>query len=340
MDWSSLVSHAGSRWALPLAWFCFVYGPFAFLDRHVSPEFRTRVGQFLKDREYRPYLGRLPEIVDTAFTRVFGEKHLSARCIGMSFLLSAVSLAATFAFTELYVPHGITDAFSGYGKEIRAALEALIANPQVSDAIKETARSALHRGPKTVAVLLLAGWLAWCVFPDYLALLKTRIVILVLKNTKPKVGSLITLVFVDVIIGTWLFVTSLLVPQTAAFLFYAVRYTSNMNITSISGVLVEAIIVSAILFAFEGIVLSSNANIYTGFPFANLFWASMVPSVWFWAYVFSALATRTLLASAPVLDGAFRILDVTEHPIRTLGFVAGIVAGLLQTLVLIALSFI
>jgi hypothetical protein len=80
----------------------------------------------------------------------------------------------------------------------------------------------------------------------------------------------------------------------------------------------------AFLFAVQAYVAVQSSVLLTLVPIANLFWASMVPSIWLWAYIVSSLLARALLRSQPILHWAVRVLDVDNHPLRALGIFAGL----------------
>jgi hypothetical protein len=94
------------------------------------------------------------------------------------------------------------------------------------------------------------------------------------------------------------------------------------------------------LFTFEFTVLTASGMVFIGIPIANVFWASALPSIWLWVYILSALLARALLASRPALRGAVYFLDFSDHPVRSLGIIAGTVAAGLSGIFIIFLSLI
>jgi hypothetical protein len=62
-------------------------------------------------------------------------------------------------------------------------------------------------------------------------------------------------------------------------------------------------------------------------PFANFFWAGMVPSIWLWLNLAAIIITRLLSKTSRIFGSLFNILDVDEHPIRSVGFVAGTIGS-------------
>jgi hypothetical protein len=334
MDLAALNSHSLSRWSLPLAAFLFIYGPFRFMDGEVSPEIRTKLAEFLKGAEYEPYLGVLPSIVQGTFQRIFGARHFSKRCIGMSVILSLLSIVLTFAFTFLYAGTGWLTDVAKTGVFLDQWLDALSKN----DNTKGLAQFIMSLGKSEFVTLLILVWVCWSVIPDYLALLKSRIVILVLSNTKPKTGSLFLTIIIDFAIASWVFLTSLVVPQTVLLFIYA-RFHAPGTF-SLSALLVFSFLIGGLLFAFEGAIIAGTGVMYFGIPIANVFWASMVPSIWLWAYIISAVITRGLISARPMLRRLIYLLDVTDHPIRSLGVIAGVIMAVLQLFALVVSSFV
>lgn len=166
--------------------------------------------------------------------------------------------------------------------------------------------------------------------PDYLALLKIRIMLLVMKYTNPRNTSLIVTVIIDFVVGVWAFLTSYAALLTV---FSIVLAGDKLSISSvITG-----------LGLFFTIELSSDVStgyLFVAVPVANMFWASMLPAMWLWAYIMSSLLTRMLTASKPALRRAINFLDVTNHPVRCVGLLAAFVPAVVCGAVLIGLSFI
>jgi hypothetical protein len=84
------------RLALPIAVFFFFYQPFEFLDDKVSESVKLELADFLKGRKYETYLGVLPSLIERAFNRVFGSRHMSWRCMRASFAISIIAILFAF----------------------------------------------------------------------------------------------------------------------------------------------------------------------------------------------------------------------------------------------------
>src|SRR5690242_284864 len=96
-DW---FSH--TKWTLPFATFAVIFQVFKLVDKHTSKEGRESLAEFLRRFAYEHYLGSLPDIIQSTFNHIFGEKHFSVRCVTASIVLSIVSLIMTFIISILY----------------------------------------------------------------------------------------------------------------------------------------------------------------------------------------------------------------------------------------------
>jgi hypothetical protein len=87
------------------------------------------------------------------------------------------------------------------------------------------------------------------------------------------------------------------------------------------------VVLAGLLFAIESAVLTTTGVLFVTVPIANVFWASVLPSVWLWMYIFSAILTRSLLSIKTPFRRLINFMDIAEHPIRALGLVAGTVTS-------------
>jgi hypothetical protein len=55
----------------------------------------------------------------------------------------------------------------------------------------------------------------------------------------------------------------------------------------------------------------------------------MVPSIWLWLYVAATLIARLAIRSAPLLRFLMYLFDIDQHPIRSVGIVAAMLAMVL-----------
>ena len=57
------------------------------------------------------------------------------------------------------------------------------------------------------------------------------------------------------------------------------------------------------------------------FPMNLLYFTTLLTSAWVWAYVFGAYTIRAFAFIPPALRAMSRIMDLDEHPVRSLGWV-------------------
>ncbi len=335
MDWSLLVSHSPARWGLPWAVFAAVYGAFHFMEQRASPEIRSDLTRFLKDRSYEPYLGRLPNLVQTTFNGLFGKKHISKKCVAMSFLISILSVLITLSFTFIYNHEAVSDIILNYSK----ALNSLIGLLNKSENYKNIGYYLEHLGQSGLWTIVVLTWLFWCLIPDYLSLLKTRIILLLMSGESRANISLVVTIFVDFIVGIWIFLSSFVLLQIVIIIPIWIT-NGTIQVQGISSLLTSVTVLGGLLFSYNAAFLGGTGLLFFGVPFANIFWASMLPSIWLWAYMISAILTRFILSAKPIFNVLTYILDVAKHPVRSLGVVAGGVAAGMCFIVLIALSLV
>jgi len=64
----------------------------------------------------------------------------------------------------------------------------------------------------------------------------------------------------------------------------------------------------------------------------------MLPSIWLWVFILASLVSRLLYSARSIFRGAFQMLDVKDHPIRSLGIVAASLAASVDFIILTVLS--
>jgi len=85
----------------------------------------------------------------------------------------------------------------------------------------------------------------------------------------------------------------------------------------------------------KDVIRKSFVGMFVAFPTANFFWAGMVPSIWVWLNLVTVILTMLLNKTSRVFRFLFERLDVDEHPIRSVGFVAAIIGAGAQGIFLI-----
>jgi hypothetical protein len=314
--------------AIPVSVFFLVYGPFEFLDGKISEEAREGLADFLKGHRYETYLGVLPALTQGAFDQVFGPRHFSAKCIKASIALSLAALIFVFVFPILFS----FNVFPALATGIEALLEKGRESP--NDGIRQAAERLTNipaYGLLGIGVLL---WICWCLIPDYLSLLKARIVLVVIRFTNPGPISLLITLLIDFVVGVWAFVASFTLLQ-AIVAAYLIQTPAGGGPPVLLG-----FVVWVLIFSIEAYTMYATKILFVLGPVASLFWASLLPSVWLWGHIIAALLTRALLASRPLLRGSVSFLDIEDHPVRSVGIVAGLIAGVLTSLTLLVFAII
>jgi hypothetical protein len=240
-----------------------IYKAFGIVDTNSSKDANARYSSVIKSGEYRNFIHTFPKIILPIFKQIFGNRHLSIKCIRRSIEISIISMTISFAFSVLH--HW---------------------NHFYHDLIEERIATTFLRDLIINMVILYA---CWSLIPDYLNLWKTRALLQFFAN-RQRSHPIIFMVFVacaDLIGG------------------FIVFYT-------IIGVLIFRTTIDWEMF--QGLVYE--------LPFANLFWAGMVPSLWLWLNLMAVTFTTLMNKSSRYFEFMFHRLDVEEHPIRSVGFVA------------------
>jgi hypothetical protein len=77
--------------------------------------------------------------------------------------------------------------------------------------------------------------------------------------------------------------------------------------------------------------VATYSELIIGNPIRNevavLFYASLVPTLWIWVFFFSVLISRMLIRVTPVLEFARYALDIDQHPMRSVGFIAALICA-------------
>lgn len=319
MNLSDLVSSTPARWGLPITILVSVFGAFKTIEGNSSKQMKIDLSQFIKSAKYEDYLGVLPDAIQDGFDKLMGTRHLSKKSLKRSFLFSVIATAAAILFSVIYNHKDISVALANYPEAIKNVQDTLAKNPSFARPAEFVGRL---KNARNIVIALPIIWVFWCFVPDFIALLKTRIVLLVLKHSAPRISSLLVVFFVDILLSVISFVMSTVLFQVIlGYAFYWYNYGFDFSITSF-------FIYSGMLFTFEFSIFVLSGAILFSIPMANLFWASALPSIWLWTYIFSALLARFLLRSKPLLRSLVYFLDFDEKPVSSLGILAGGVAAL------------
>ena len=300
-----------SRWLLPIGLALLTYLVFRWAEEQLSARFRQECTDFLKSQGYHGYIGVLPEISARAIGHYFGPKHASWRCFWKSGQFSSFALAATFGVTFVFNPKATVGFFDG--------LFAL--------------------GPRGL-VIALGAWIIACVIPDYLMLGKSRFVIWVLQRADLSVGTLVLIGAMDFLAANWMFLSAFVSVQVVGLEWYMWVTGKLSQGSNFSTVLLGGVGAFFIFLLIEAALLGPDGVLYFTIPLANFFWASMVPSVWLWLFIGSSVATRFIIRHRRGFDLLFHILDIDNHPVRSIGTVASIAVVLITIIVVFFVTLI
>jgi len=287
---------AAPRWLLPFVLGGSVFTIVAWLEGQLSAPFREDCRRFVIERQYEPYLGILPDLVSRAFNWTFGNRQRSIKCFVRAAQFSTAFLFATALITGMFNP---------------SALHTVIAF--------------LWALSWRAIPLMAVSWLLACLAPSWLMIAKTRFVIWVLQRAQVTLSTLIMIMAIDLVIGSWVFLTIAGWGIAIVGIEEVVRQGKLPAHSGILTLLTSSSMLAVIVALLAAAWLIPTGQLYWNVPIGNLFWASYAPSIWLWLYVFAAIITRPLVHSMPVLRIAGYVLDVEAHPVRAMGLVAGII---------------
>ena len=294
-----------SRFAIPVEFAMSFYLIFQQADSHLAKPVRDRFSAYLLSARYESEFPNLHEILANVFQSVFGGRHLSWKCFKRSAAFSTLSLVLLLMFTFLYNPLGAIAAFRMNIQNSHAA---------------------------AITCALFAIWIFWCIIPDYLSLAKSRIIISIISTRRIGVVAGATMIALDFIAGSILFVFMFSLAQGVA----AFGYTWWLGklpplykhvVSEIDEAAIGAAALVVTITIVELVAFLTYGNLYYVIPYADLFWASMWPSAWIWSYIALSILTRNAIKSFPVARRLVGILDFENHAFRELGLVGALLAG-------------
>ena len=276
------------------------------LDAWSSPEARKDFSGWLKQTNFNIFAARLPTGIQELFKRVFGDTHFTLKCFSRSILLSVCALAGLIFINVVQAPFQ----------------SILTVAQQVSNI------SWFH----LVIFLSIVGW---SIIADYIMLFKTRLIIKYLYRRSPANSGIFGIVFLaDFIVAFLLFIFWILVglfigEVIATSYFFLKCPTCSPHIVSLEYYLLLANVFglwgkykNMFLDVVNSIVPNPLSN-----PFGILFLAGLLPSLWLWLYLASSLLTRLVGRSERGIRFLLYVLDIDEHPFRSVGVVAGAVSA-------------
>lgn len=292
-----------------------IFAPFYFVDKIVlSEDIKKQLSDFLKSKSNA--LDDLAPISAELFSRIFGEKHFSLRCFFSSVAASFLFLTLAYLFRVFLLL-----------KTQESSAE------QLGAYIVQEARTLFKYGDGiNVAISIAANILL-----DYLALLKTRLVIMFLAKRKNLFLSGPIAIAADLVISVIIF-------QVFYFVFYFVGMIFSFGFGKMVlpagdpmalGPMIELMILlnfatshlypagtatdfflHSHLFKIIFVVMLAPITLTSVF-----FYASIAPSTWLWLFVFSGIISRSI---GPAWPGLLYVMNFDKAPVAMLGIVAAI----------------
>jgi hypothetical protein len=284
------------KWFIPFILGSGVFMIAKWLDGQISLAFREDCRKFICEKKYESYLGILPDLVNQAFERTFGTHQGSINCFVRAAAFSTAMLLVTFFITEMFNPSALWGVVT--------FLWAL--------------------GWKAMP-LTAAAWFLTCLVPSWLMIGKTRFIIWVLQRARVTLPMLVLIMVIDLIIGSWVFLTIAASGAVVMGIEEAVRTAKLPANGGVLSVFAAGSLLTVIFVLIGAALLLPTGQLYLNVPIGNLFWASCAPSVWLWLYIIAAITTRLLVRSVPALRIASYVLDVEIHPVKAMGLVAAII---------------
>jgi hypothetical protein len=278
-----------------------IYGAFAVCDANTSKQVKADYALVLKTGKYVNLINAFPATVLSIFEQLFGRTHVSWKCFRRSAYVSLASILLLFTLSGLHGSFHLRDLLGRdwlFGWEIN---------------------------------LFVLVYAVWSVLQDYLNLAKTRALLKIFNL--PRRRSLFVLIVVaigDFVIWIILFwVTSLFL-----FIFVEIVVGNGLKYLNFNVLFSWDYLSSKVPDAIPNLFSASHTPV----KITNYFWAGMVPSMWLWLNVVAISVTIFMNKASRVFEVLFYMLDVDEHPVRSVGFVAAsIITGIYGTRVIIGL---
>ena len=276
---------------------------------------------------------RLPKVAEDLFERIFGARHFSWRCFLSSIIASLIAIFSLYILRIILVVYIYRNTSNFEGQYLNFIWQ------EMRYPFQDTTE--LSFAISTVLNLMF----------DYIALLKTRLLIKAL--TRVRLSLFLGLVFVvlDVIISFTLFEGFYLLLHAAAFLSIAgakIFLPAGDPYGFIPTLEVIILLIFLISFGyppggFHDFLNHSHAIsislIVTLIPITRtsvFFYASVMPSILVWLFLFAAVLSRLIVQVCP---WAIRALDFEQNPLTLLGCVFAMLVSLLWLLVVGVLMF-
>ena len=293
-------------------------------DRKAKQSSKDHLVRFITEKSYESYLVSIRDSFSDVFIRVFGESHFSIRSVKSIFFLSFFSLGASFCFSYAWNPSGFNTMISGSPEEWGHILETLKTQPKQHELYLLLSRM----GVSGFVFGAIALWIGGSILPLYIATYRLRIILSSSYFMKHGLAKFWLLVPRDIFHGLWAFLVPMAITQTV-FLFVFSLFSQVEGSAGIMMFTSAALVI--MLLPTEIFLLLLTLAIFFKFPFANLFWANLAPSILLWIFSVSAILTRML----SVYFSGFRWMtqhwDIKKRPYEYVGAAAGTLTFVILT---------
>jgi len=243
----------------------FVWLVFVRLEPLLKKDTRDQIANWVSGSKHGDADNRWPATFGVVFDRVFTEKHLSWRCFWRSCVASYLAVVVMTAVLYM-VNSSVREIFDGMRLQPLLGLGAL------------------------------AGILN--LFPDYLSLLETRLVLRRMAKGSAGAFRLFGWLIFDAVVTAGIF--------TAALLAFVLAFGGDVKD------LVEGIS-NALLSLFGGTASGDFVGIFL--------YSTFFTSVWVWLYVFAGIAVRLIYRAKRIQSFVDKHLDVATRPLSVMGVV-------------------
>ena len=222
------------------------------------------------------------------FENFFGRSHLSLRCLSKSVFLSiSLGLAVFLCQWSWSTKNSILNGI-------------------------------MHHRDRLPELMIMIAFMVTNIVSDYLSLWKTRTILTRIGDFSKQI-TLVGVVFADFVLTTLLYMASAFISFLLLALFAMITRISDGDSLDVVDLLRNI---------FQGMFALDRSEISNIINTLNLFYLiSLLTSAWPWSYVVTSTLMRCFLIYPSTIRLLSRIADLDEHPVRTIGFAAGLVSA-------------
>ncbi len=274
-----------------------IYEAFAWLENLLSTSTKLILTNFLRSTDWKVWSRKVPAVVQESFNAIFGSRHLSTKCFRRSveFSLSSIFILLLLGFLNHY----------SYFWTMPLELT------------------------KPDYRIIFFGWLAWSIVIDYFNLGKTRLLIRVIDSTGLSLLVSLLLIFFDIILSFLVFHYSYEFLDALSMAYQACQNAqcSFMTMVSLASSIHHVVVPQDWVRHFTMIRWGPIDN-----EIAVFFWAGLLPTLWLLLYVLATALTRLISRLSTQITFTFILLDIDQHPLRSIGYVAAFLISALMML--------